>query len=357
MIMMFPGKPLSKDVAWIRLAAIAVALLAPQVASAGSILFLEVGGANGVPPEAVDFNNIGNEVNNPVKFKGGSVRWTPIERGVPAGLLRAEGSFDANNGILKNIAEVGTPSISSEAGYYFNPSYRADANAGLTDELTLHSNNPAAQFAPLHLAFDLDYALVANGGLPPLLLDGTEVAGGDVGASIAFDVTIGNILAGFLFNFNGVAGTGATWGLPDPSQDGVASPFHSILASQFVDGNYSELLNVTEDNFGFSLSRAYTIETTFLVPVGVPFSLMMNSSASAGCTVRHHCSAFADFGNSLFASISTDPGFTLESAFGYGYTSRAPVEEPTAVPEPGTLALVLAGVGAYRAAGRRRRAD
>jgi hypothetical protein len=72
--------------------------------------------------------------------------------------------------------------------------------------------------------------------------------------------------------------------------------------------------------------------------------------------LRHHCSAYANFGNSLFASISTDPGFTLESAFGYGYTARAPREEPTPVPEPGTLALVLAGA-AYRAARRRRGAD
>jgi hypothetical protein len=329
----------------------ALGLLTPQVASAGAILFLDVGGGN--DPKTIDFNNIGNEANNPVTFKSDSVRWTPIERGFPAGLLRAEGSFDANNGILKGIAEVDTLSISSEAGYYFSPSYRADANTGLTDQLTLHANSPAAQFAPLHLAFDLDYALVANGGLPPVLLDGTVATGGDVGASVNFDITIGSILAGFLFNVNGVAGTGASWGLPDPSEDGVVTPFHSILASSFVGGNYTELLNVTEDSFGWSLNRAYTIETTFQVPVGVPFSLAMNSYASAGCYVRHNCNAYANFGNSLFASISTDPGFTLESAFGYGYTARAPIGEVTPVPEPGTLALVLAGLGACRAARRR----
>jgi hypothetical protein len=359
MVMILSGKQTSGGTGWVRSAAMVLALLTPQAASAGVILFLNIDGS-GLGPESyqetLDYSNVGNEAVDPTKSKSGALKANLMERGVPAGSVRAEGSVSGTAGFLKNEAQVGTPIISSDHGYYFNPSYRADAHVGLIDQLTVHADDPTALFAPLHMVFDLTYALAVDGGLPPLLVDGTEAIGGDAGASINFDIFVGDLLSGFMFNVNGVAGTGASWGLPDPSEDGVASPFNSVLASLLAGGEYAELLNVTETTFGFNLNRAYTIAATLEVPVDVPFSLRMNSFASAGCTVRHNCKAFADFGNSLFASISTGPGFSLESAYGYNYTGRAP-GEVTPVPEPGTLGFALAGLGAYRAVrGRRRRA-
>lgn len=64
---------------------------------------------------------------------------------------------------------------------------------------------------------------------------------------------------------------------------------------------------------------------------------------SAGCDQRTGCDALADFGNSLFASVSTDPGFTLESAFGYSYTAQEPDGGDGTVPEPVSLTLTLLG--------------
>jgi hypothetical protein len=350
--------------AWPGAILVALTLIAPRPAVAGLILVTDVFPFNGIAGE-IDFSTVGNEAADPTKFKSSRVKHIPLTGGIPTGNLEAFGLVDARTGILKSRAEVSTSTIDPSDIFPegFRPSYRADATSGLVDELILASAIPGAQVAPLHIVIDLAYALAVDLGLPAVLPGGGTGVGGDAGASLDFSVSIGNAVAGFFFSVDGIAGTGASFGNVDPNDDGVLIPFHSIVANSFSNGSFTEIMNVVEDDFGGNLSRNYTIEATLLAPVGTPFQVMMASHAEGGCSERNGCVALADFGNSLFASISTDPGFSLHSSFGYGYTARAggggpdpdPDPDPDPIPEPGILTLTLVAVGFFGAARRRKR--
>jgi hypothetical protein len=235
----------------------------------------------------------------------------------PGGEVCSNGTCNGNNLVAQYLYGTGSPTVSSSGGGNGCLTCNTASVSLATGKLETYASS---NYGTIGIA---DAQIGA-----PVTISGATCTGPGISCSGGSVIATMFITGTYLYNSNSTASVSASLELFDPTT-GADSP-QSLF--QELDGSSPE---GQVNSFSYELQAMVPVDTL----VGFDASISLETSNSAWIDVSHTTT----FG------LSVPDGFTYSSPFSF-------IGPETAVPEPGSLVMLLTGIGAVRAVRRRRSA-